>query len=472
MSSSITYAGEALIARLQAEGTPLVIDKIIFADVQGLDPTQAVDRSQPLPQADVVFSYDIPPEFKAFVSPNMVVYSALLGSDVGDFDFNWQGLYCSEHDTLVAAAWLPTLSKRRTDQATGQAGNNLSRNFMLQFSGAADLTGITVEAATWQIDFTVRLKGIDERERLSNRDIYGRAAFPDDGWLLVNDAGNYSFQAGHGYVEGIRAALPALLPVVPPQLPCDVWLDVCMEPQGSDVVATATPVFVAPGADVPDYTEDAPFNTPHSCVQVASVAEDGTVTDLRPKTIALSAEQVGAVTQEQLAAALAAMDTTKSMRDMLGGSIVEWEAEAIPTLSDGLPLGLELNGDVVDLNMFPRLLRKWPGQEANSTCPAWYRCTSGGTRDPAGGYIRLQDRRGQFPRGWDHGRGVDSGRVLGSAQADDLKSHTHSVRVPAAGGSAAGGNVSGSYGIFVDSSATGGSETRPRNCATMYLIYV
>lgn len=39
--------------------------------------------------------------------------------------------------------------------------------------------------------------------------------------------------------------------------------------------------------------------------------------------------------------------------------------------------------------------------------------------------FNLPDLRGEFVRGWDDGRGVDTGRAIASAQADDNKSHTH-----------------------------------------------
>ena len=39
----------------------------------------------------------------------------------------------------------------------------------------------------------------------------------------------------------------------------------------------------------------------------------------------------------------------------------------------------------------------------------------------------LPDLRGEFIRGLDSGRGVDTGRVLGSAQAGQMQSHTHAV---------------------------------------------
>lgn len=41
--------------------------------------------------------------------------------------------------------------------------------------------------------------------------------------------------------------------------------------------------------------------------------------------------------------------------------------------------------------------------------------------------FRLPDCRGEFIRGFDDGRGVDLGRVFGSAQGDMNKSHTHEV---------------------------------------------
>ncbi|MDU7840342.1 MAG: phage tail protein [Pantoea sp.] len=39
--------------------------------------------------------------------------------------------------------------------------------------------------------------------------------------------------------------------------------------------------------------------------------------------------------------------------------------------------------------------------------------------------LKLPDLRGEFIRGWDDGRGVDSGRSIFSFQADELRSHNH-----------------------------------------------
>ena len=83
--------------------------------------------------------------------------------------------------------------------------------------------------------------------------------------------------------------------------------------------------------------------------------------------------------------------------------------------------------------------------------------------------FNLPDLRGEFIRGWDNGAGVDSGRSLGSSQADEFKSHTHGVEGNVGTGSGLGLVPDGST-IFVQTESSGGSETRPRNIAKMFCI--
>lgn len=83
----------------------------------------------------------------------------------------------------------------------------------------------------------------------------------------------------------------------------------------------------------------------------------------------------------------------------------------------------------------------------------------------------LPDLRGEFIRGWDDGRGVDTGRSLGSFQADDFKAHTHTV-VRGNGDTPPGGalNPDSENGGTIPTSSTGGAETRPRNRALLACI--
>lgn len=89
--------------------------------------------------------------------------------------------------------------------------------------------------------------------------------------------------------------------------------------------------------------------------------------------------------------------------------------------------------------------------------------------------FNLPDMRGEFPRGWDDGRGVDAGRVFGSGQVDSFKSHTHLQKVvstPSQGGSNGAYGSIGLSGAALDANiaSSGGSETRPRNLALMFVI--
>ncbi|MGN8278169.1 phage tail protein [Pseudomonas sp. SMN5] len=98
-----------------------------------------------------------------------------------------------------------------------------------------------------------------------------------------------------------------------------------------------------------------------------------------------------------------------------------------------------------------------------------------GTAHNSGGetslQFRLPDYRGEFVRGFDDGRGVDSGRVFGSAQSDMLRSHSHEI---AANGYlvnlGTGQAVLTTTGSQAATLPAGGAETRPRNKVANYWI--
>lgn len=88
--------------------------------------------------------------------------------------------------------------------------------------------------------------------------------------------------------------------------------------------------------------------------------------------------------------------------------------------------------------------------------------------------FQLPDWRGEFPRFWDDGRGVDNTRAIRSFQADEFKSHTHTMGSEGGGGQNLATPVDSS-GVDETTAgnptgATGGAETRPRNIAFMVLI--
>ena len=104
--------------------------------------------------------------------------------------------------------------------------------------------------------------------------------------------------------------------------------------------------------------------------------------------------------------------------------------------------------------------------------------------------FNLPDFRGYFPRFWDDGRGVDSGRVLGSNQTQDLQPHKHLENSLHFSGNVGKtySNINGSeqrgadvdvrirnsdggyYGFSPYTQNSTGIETRPRNVAFMAVI--
>ena len=84
--------------------------------------------------------------------------------------------------------------------------------------------------------------------------------------------------------------------------------------------------------------------------------------------------------------------------------------------------------------------------------------------------FNLPELRGEFVRGWDNSRGIDSGRAFASAQADELKAHTHTeTRLNNTTNSGRPGGSDGNIET-VNTGSTGGAETRPRNIALLYAI--
>jgi microcystin-dependent protein len=121
---------------------------------------------------------------------------------------------------------------------------------------------------------------------------------------------------------------------------------------------------------------------------------------------------------------------------------------------------LPCDGVVHNIAAYPRLGAKWGA-------------TWGGDGVTTFG---TPDMRGESVRGLDQGRGVDVGRVLGTAQAGQMPSHTHGVQLGTRDGGDTGRSAGSTSGItaVVVTEAEGGtsnaSENRMRNLAFPFYV--
>ncbi len=273
--TTITLAFEQWKAQQGATGESVLLDEFVFANVPELDPDQPVDRNETLPPAEQIVHRQAVSR-KGVVNDNAVVHSVVLGADVGDFSFNWIGLINKSSGTLAMIVHAPVQQKLKT--AEGQQGNVLTRSFLMEYNGAQAETGINTPAETWQIDFTARMAGMDERQRLENIDIFGAAAFFGDGYLVGKSGNQFYVTKGTGYVAGLRTTLAENLNITVTTRPVKVWLDVCWTGTLASVWGVQSRITVAD--NLADYVQN---GVQHYVFAVAGIDENGNITDLRPK---------------------------------------------------------------------------------------------------------------------------------------------------------------------------------------------
>ena len=273
MASLITPQFEHYVAEQTIARGTVQFDEFIFANIPGLNENNLAQYLNMPTSAQIVHRQSV--SQSGVINENAVVYSVTIGTEVGDFDFNFIGLINRSKNLLAVAVQTDTVKKIRNKNAV--QGNSITRNILLEFSGAKALTGINVNANTWQIDFTVRLHGLDEKIRLTNRDLYGRAVFFDDSFLVKRKTGNqFTIQPGTAYVEGVRMDLGAEHHLTANSLPCSIYADVVHHCTVTGEYQTEIKYLTQSKAD---YVDTA--NRQHYVQILADIDSQGNVTDRR-----------------------------------------------------------------------------------------------------------------------------------------------------------------------------------------------
>ncbi|KUQ05633.1 hypothetical protein AWI07_03690 [Enterobacter roggenkampii] len=328
----ITQAFETLKAQEAANGGIVTLDEFVFASVPNLNITDPIDRTEGLPPAAQIVHRQAVSK-TGMVNSNAVVYSVVLGADVGDFEFNWVGLLNKASGVVAMIVHAPSQKKIRTQ--SGQQGNVLTRSFLMEYNGASQQTQIITPADTWQIDFTARLNGVDERIRLENIDTYGAAAFLGDGFKVSKNGSKYVVKQGVAYIAGLRAELLFDQDMTVSARPSKIWADVCWQGTMTSVWAVQTKLTVA--ETLADYTDN---DTQHHVFAIAEILADGSVIELRnvsvPNALASLSPEKNTITYFDSDARLKLTALSEFVRGLLGSTDVAEVLSALELSESGL----------------------------------------------------------------------------------------------------------------------------------------
>lgn len=148
-------------------------------------------------------------------------------------------------------------------------------------------------------------------------------------------------------------------------------------------------------------------------------------------------------------------------------------AQISPVTSGGLIEASKLNGESLNRADYPALFLAISTNHGSSSALTF----------------NIPDYRGRFLRGISGTSGLDpdaasrglmnpgglSGNNIGSVQADDNKSHSHSMTTytsPPGSGNNPSGLYQSQSGVAYNTAASGGNEARPKNAYVQYCIKV
>ncbi len=249
------------------------MNEMIFADIPGLEPSQSINRGFGVPDRSLwVHQQDIDQVGK--LGDNALAYSVVIPGTVEEFTFN--AIYL--RDKNVPNSCGMAVHKAEETKENGMAS---TKSLVQAYDGAAQITGITVDASTWQIDYQARLKGIEEDHRLACLDNYGHTAFVD-GFDVAQqaDPNKYKVTSGVVYVGGLRGVLAQEVIQTVATKPNGLYVDVVRQGTALSVWENKVTIAVSE-TELTDYVDG--NGDQHYVAKLAEINADGSVVDLRVK---------------------------------------------------------------------------------------------------------------------------------------------------------------------------------------------
>lgn len=460
----LTAVGEAKQANATALGQPWTFSQMGVGEANGTDPipNRAQTRLINEWRRAAVNQVRTDP-----ANPNIIITEQVIPADVGGKWIREIGLYDADGDLVAVANCAPSF-KPLLVQGTGKT-QIIRMNFIVANTASVVL----------KIDPAIVLA---TREYVDTQIVEAMAKMDFKHSVLVATTANIAL-SGVQTIDGVL-------------LPADARVLV-----KNQTVAKENGLYVVSSAGVWKRTQDADSSvevTPGLFVSVETGTVNGDsvwqlVTDapIVLGTTALSFEMaVGRtgvsagsyanVTVDKYGRVIAGTNPTTLAGHGITDTYTKDQITAMIAQASALPVGsiigfpvdkmapgfLELDGSVKSVAAYPDL--------------ATFLGIAFNKGDEGAGNFRLPESRGEFLRGWDHGRGVDAGRAISTYQLDQFQGHTFSGAGGGGGNTPAFdtwggvGNPTAQKYPPVTDGVNGvprvGSETRARNLAVMWCI--
>lgn len=247
------------------------MNEMIFAHIPNLDPSQPINRDNGLPDVSLwVHQQDIDQVGK--LGDNALAYSVVILNSEPEFTFN--AIYLRDKNVVSSCGMV--VHKAEETKELGMAS---TKSLLMEYVGAAQIAGITVDASTWQIDYQARLKGIEEDHRLACLDNYGHTAFVD-GFDVTQqaDPDKYLIAPGVVYIGGLRTVLDGEVLRTITTKPNGVYLDVVRDGTALSKWQNHLTITVSE-QPVTDYLDAQ--GRQHYVARLAGINADGSVEDWR-----------------------------------------------------------------------------------------------------------------------------------------------------------------------------------------------
>ncbi|GHW95965.1 putative tail fiber protein [Vibrio cholerae] len=311
-----------LLDKITAGAAPNM-NEFVFAYIPNLDPAQPIDRATGLPDENfIVHRQNV--DQTARLNRNTLIYSVIVPSKVAPFTFN--AIYL--HDKNVQESCGLIVHKAAETKESGMA---TTKSVAQEYDGAAEIAGIHIDPATWQIDYHARLFGIDEEIRLTQLDKYGHTAFISGFNVVKLTSNDYRVDPGIVYVGGLRCELKTAVTRTVTAKPNGLYVDVVRE--GSTLSKWENvPTIKVSNVPLTDYVDGQGYQ--HYVTRLAGIDASGKVQDWREWDIVSQTEA------EEGTSAIRRFWSALRITQLISAW---WNRSAMKTKLDGIQTGAQVN---------------------------------------------------------------------------------------------------------------------------------